>query len=167
MDALPLLLRYREAARHVWNCFLRPPDIVAAGPLLSEEADDDWEETRQVLFRAIVLRNTGSPAHAQARLRWLTPIDFLRVELRVDVPAMISRIKGQGSYWDHPLGRLSPGDDLRFIDFYDFDESGYRDFLYCQVEIRGSPQHPEVVGHLAMIEAQYLGAVPVENTTSA
>jgi hypothetical protein len=92
-------------------------------------------------------------------LRWLTAIDFLRVELQVEVPVMISRIKDQGSYWDHPLRRLAPGDDLRFIDFYDFDESGYRDLQYCQVEIRKSPQHPAVVGHIALIEVQYVTVV--------
>jgi hypothetical protein len=167
MDATPLLLSYREAARHLWNCFLREPDTFAAGPFPSDDTLDDWEELRQVLFRAIVLRKTGNAAHAEARLRWLTSIDFLRVEPRVDVPAMISRIKDQGSYWDHPLGRLSPGDDLRFIDFYDFDESGYRDLQYCQVEIRNSPQHPEVIGHLALIEVQYINVAVVESATAA
>ncbi len=85
----------------------------------------------------------------------------------MDVPAMISRIKDQGSYWDNPLRQLSPSDDLRFIDFYDFDESGYRDLQYCQVEITSSPQHPEVVGHLALIEVRYLGAVLVGGPTPA
>ena len=159
MDVTPLMLRYREAARHLWNCFLRAPDTLAAGSLPGDATLDDWEELRELLFRAIVLRHTGNPAHAAARLQWLTSIDFLRVHLSVETPAMVSRMTGQGMYWDHPLRTLAPDDDLRFIDFFDFDESGYRDLLYCQVEIRNSPRHPELAGHAALIEAQYVSVV--------
>ncbi|BDG01589.1 hypothetical protein [Anaeromyxobacter oryzae] len=164
-DVTQLLLRYREAARHLWNCFLREPETFAAATLAGDDARDDWEELKQVLFRAIVLRNTGSADHAAARLRWLTPIDFLHVTLRVEVPAMVSRKKDQGSYWDHPVDRLDPDDDLRFIDFYDFDESRHRDFQYCQAEIRNSQQHPEVIGHIALVEVQYVNVV-VEDPAS-
>jgi hypothetical protein len=158
MDVTPLLLRYREAARHLWNSSLREPDD-AAEALPVEGVLDDWEEVRQALFRALVLRSTGSAAHAEARLQWLTSFDFLRVRLSMETPALISRITGQGIFWDHPLRTLGPDDDLRFIDFFDFDEAGYRDFLYVQVEIRNSPSHPELAGHAALVEVQYVSVL--------
>jgi hypothetical protein len=148
-DVTHLLLSYRESVRHLWNCFLREDDTFASGSLASDAALDDWEELKQVLFRAIVLRKTGREEHAAARLQWLSPLSFLRVVTGPDVPAMISRTKGQGGYWDHPVQRLTADDDLRFIDFFEFDESRYLDLPYCQVAIQGSPQHPELVGHVA------------------
>jgi hypothetical protein len=28
------------------------------------------------------------------------------------------------TYWDHPIQRLGPTDDLQFMEFFDFDQSG-------------------------------------------
>jgi hypothetical protein len=65
---------------------------------------------------------------------------------------MISRTKPARTYWDNPIERLGPPDDLRFIDFFDFDQSGFLDFAYFRVTINGSERHPELAGHEALIE---------------
>jgi hypothetical protein len=155
-DVTGFMLRYREAARHLWNSFLReqPRDFPAA---------HDWEALKQVLFTALVLRNCGHDECAAALLgperygfSWLKPLTHLRVVLATEVPVMISRDPAKGGYWDHPVHRLGPEDaDLRFIDFFDFDDSGHIDFRYYLVSIESSARHTALAGHQALVEVSY------------
>jgi hypothetical protein len=117
-DVTSFVLRYREAARHMWNCFLR--DAPLDGPGLH-----DWESLKQVLFTALVLRNCGHDECAAALLAsdrygfsWIEPIAHLHVVPLGDVPILISRDPGPHcNYWDHAINRVGPNDvDLRFID---------------------------------------------------
>jgi hypothetical protein len=137
------LLRYREAARHLWNTFLRQDGTSGRGALPESGVLDDWDTLRKNLFSALVLRHTGE----RARLRV--------VPTTGNVPAMISRTRPARTYWDHPIQRLGPTDDLGFMEFFDFDQSGFLDFAYYRVSIDASEQHPDLVGHEALIEVQY------------
>ncbi|MBF5043638.1 hypothetical protein FGE12_14675 [Aggregicoccus sp. 17bor-14] len=153
------MMKYREAARHLWNTFLREEQTFSPQRLPSDEVLDDWEALQPLLFRALVLRHTGNEAHAAARLssgRRSEPLPFLRVVPTSDrVPAMVSRGKPAKTYWDHPVNRLGPEDDLRFIDFFDWDSSRFLDFAYYRVEIRACAREPGLVGHEALLEVQY------------
>jgi hypothetical protein len=145
------LLRYREAARHLWNTFLRGN----AGTLPDSARLDDWESLRDALFSALVLRHVNERLHPISLVK-RAPISFLRVvPTSPGIPAMISRTRPAKTYWDNPVQRLDPADDLRFIDFFDFDQSGFLDFAYYHVAIIGSVTHPELAGHEALIEVQY------------
>jgi len=153
-NVTPLVLRYREAARHLWNVFLREEATFGTGTLPVAMLDD-WDALKDLLFTALVLRHTGREAHAAARLLSPESLAFLRVvPTSPEVPAMISRHKPAGGYWDHPVCRLGPKDDLRFIDFFDFDQSGFLDFQYYRVSINGSDA-ADLVGRDALIEVQY------------
>ena len=154
-DVTLLMLRYREAARHVWNSFLSSESRLQ-GPGIH-----DWEALKQILFTALVLRNCGHDECAAALLApdrygfsWIKPIVHLHVVPVTDVPAMISRdATPHCGYWDHAIKRVSPNDvDLRFIDFFDFDQSGYVDFQYYLVSIESSSKYPNLQGHRALIE---------------
>jgi hypothetical protein len=137
------LLRYREATRHLWNTFLRQDGTSGLGSMTECDLLDDWESLQKTLFSALVLRHTGQRAHLRV------------VPTGAGVPAMISRAKPAQTYWDHSIRQLSPSDDLRFIDFFDFDQSSFLDFAYYRVSIHASEMHPELVGHEALIEVQY------------
>jgi hypothetical protein len=148
------VLRYREAARHTWNCFLRDEPTDAPG-------HHDWEALKQVLFTALVLRNCGYDECAAALLApdrygfsWIEPIVHLHVVPSGDVPIMISRDPGpHRRYWDHAVNRVGPNDvDLRFIDFFDWDETGHIDFRFYLVKIEGSIKYPTLIGHRALLE---------------
>lgn len=155
------ILAYREAARHLWNAFLWKGE--ASGALTSHAALHDWEALKQLLFTTLVLRASVPGDRAsillgedRLGLSWLDPIGFLKVVPRVECPVMISREPGRGGYWDHPIGRLGPGDaDLRFIDFFDWDQSGFLDFQYYLVAIESSVPHAALAGHRALVEVQY------------
>ncbi|HSF15220.1 MAG TPA: hypothetical protein VLK65_06675 [Vicinamibacteria bacterium] len=73
-----------------------------------------------------------------------------------NVPIMISRDLDGGPYWDHPIDQLGPDiADLRFIDFFDFEESGYLDFKYYRVRVQSSLRNAAPVGHHALLEVSY------------
>jgi hypothetical protein len=108
-----------------------------------------------MLFYALVLRHTGDQAHP-INLSERAPIPYLPVvPTSPEVPAMVSRTKPARTYWDNPVERLGPTDDLRFIDFFDFDQSGFLDFAYYHVSINGSERNTNLAGHEALIEVQY------------
>jgi hypothetical protein len=161
----PKVLQYREAARLIWNGFLREEDDLGAGPVSDDLLDDCWTALKRDLLAALALRGTGNDDHARALLdpqrstMWTRPIPFLRVAARdvpaPGVPAWVSRTPGHSGYWDHAVNRLDRGDDLRFIDFFDFGEAGYIDFKYFHVAVVSSKNHPEIAGHEALIEVQY------------
>lgn len=78
-DVTSFVARYREAARHIWNCLLREE-------ALDDPALHDWEGLKQVLFTAQVLRNCGHDECAAAPLApdrygvsWIKPIVHLHV----------------------------------------------------------------------------------------
>jgi hypothetical protein len=169
----PQILQYREAARVLWNSFLREKDALGGGAISSDGALHDWHALKHLLFTAIVLRGSkmeGSDAcflgSDRCALLWKDPTSFIRVVPHVDAPVMITRVPGDHGYWDHPVRRLGPEDaDLRFIDFFDFGQAGYLDFKYYVVSIESSVRHPVLAGHRALIEVQYAD-VFVDETVS-
>jgi hypothetical protein len=56
---------------------------------------------------------------------------------------MISRTPGLSGYW-HAVTRLGPDADLRFIGFFDFDQSLPRPSCF-HVAVTSCPRHPELV----------------------
>ena len=62
-DLTPRLLKFRGAARHLWNCFLREHERDTYVP--DDFILDRWEAIQDELFAALVLRYTrgcGPPA---------------------------------------------------------------------------------------------------------
>jgi hypothetical protein len=152
------MLKYREAARHVWNCFLWDDEDFLTGKFPDGFILDRWEAIQDELFAALVLRYTGDDTPEAVKLApgLAKPLRFLKVvPTSPEVPAFVSRTKPAQTYWDHPVRRLGPMDTLRFIGFFDWDKESYLDFKYFQVFIEASEQHPELAGHEALVEVQY------------
>lgn len=157
------ILKYREAARHLWNTYLRSAESFGGGPLPSHDTWHDWEDLRNLLFRALVVRGLDRPPQGEVRLSQRAPLPFLKVvPTSPQVPAMVSRHSPADGYWDHPVERLWPEDDLRFMDYFDFDDSGFLDFLYVRVAIMASARAPDLVGHDALVQVQYVNVFEVD-----
>jgi len=157
-DVTDLLNRYREGARLVWNNFLRDEDAYYD---LSNELTCDFNAIKRLLFTALVLRPfeqddflPGFVGQDHLFFSWVEPIPFLRVVPQAaGSPAMINRDAGaHHGYWDAPVTRIGSDADLRLIDYFDWDQAGYRDFHYYHVQIVSFPAHPELVRHDALIE---------------
>jgi hypothetical protein len=152
-DATDLVLRFREAARHLWNTGLANGDA---------DVQDEFDEICAVLFRVMVLRPLGRTDATLASSSRASPeaLRFLRVVPVIDVgtPILINREAGV-SYgrWDDPITSVKPNDvDLRFVRLFDWDESGQRDFEYILVVIEGFLKHEGMVGRHALIAPRHV-----------
>ncbi len=158
-DVTDLLNRYREACRFLWNNFLRDPDAHIGGGQyrvsLADERFCDFARMKEILFTALVLREIGREEFEPCFGAYDKPIPFLRVSARKDTRLMINRTLPQpyaNQYWDAPITRVPEKIDLAFIDYFDWNSSGYSDFAYYYVRIVGCSEHPEIVGRDALLE---------------
>jgi hypothetical protein len=151
MDVTTRLLTYREAARGLWNNFLRSE--------LRGEADFEavgrFHSICDALFEDLVIRPLGMvdvelPDHGEA-------YPFLEVRLSSpDAPVQVRRPTADGKYWDDPVKALrADGLRLQFINYYDFDDFGFIDFQYYRVRIAECAEQPHLVGREALLEVPY------------
>lgn len=54
-------------------------------------------------------------------------------------------------YWDNDPGLPRGANDLRFIQYFDFDERGWRDFYYAEVLVAACEGASGVVGRVALV----------------
>ena len=155
-----LMLTYREAARGLWNNFLR------------QEADFDrvdvFASIRSLLLDELVLKPLGKAGFKKAGVA--EPYPFLRVVPAVDpLPVQVNRpSQDHNMYWDDPVESLSAkGLSLLFIDFFDWDDFGYIDFRYYRVKVTACAEHPEVLGRQALVEVGYANVEFRDNDTSS
>lgn len=148
---------YRECIRHLWNTYFLNQ--------ISEEenwnAHDSFEEISTRLFSALVLTpiNKSSYSKSHAYDAHQNPLLFLHVvpSLEAGVPVKINREINASGYWDHPVHFVKPNDvDLRFIDFFDFDLLGYRDFEYCRVRIVGASESEDLIERDALLRCRHV-----------
>ncbi len=74
------------------------------------------------------------------------------------VPIMIQnpRAPHQRGYWDDPVDKIQrPDAELRYLDFFDWNDMAYADFQYYRVEIRSFDSRPHLVGREALLEHQH------------
>ena len=144
MDVTDLMLGFRETARGLWNCALRPG--------ADWDRVDVFRSIHQLLFDEMVLRGLGISRYQKGKDE---PYRFLHaIPIADPIPIEIHRAS-QGGYWDDPINRLSPkGLSLAIIEFFDFDELGYRDFVYYRVRVEACRDHPNLVGREALLQVQ-------------
>jgi len=150
-DVTALMDSYRECARHLWNCYF------AKDAELRQDWDlrDEFNAIAVGLFRSLVLRKLGRedaevvPDHIVAR----RPLLFLRLEPPVGSVIHVNRSAEMTSgYWDDPVNRVDPDAlDLRFVQYFDWWQLGFRDFAYYRVRIEGSRSHPDLIGRDALV----------------
>jgi hypothetical protein len=156
-DVTTLMDRYRECARHLWNVYFLEQARKASDA--AWDVRDDFARVCQLLFSALVLVPLGKDEDEKAAEydQAKKPLSFLHVVPLPEtaIPIDINREKVRSGYWDHPVNRVYAQDvDLRFIDFFDFDLLGFRDFEYYQVRIVEA-RDKDLVGREALIECRY------------
>ena len=152
-DVTDPMYRYREACRLLWNGSLR--DFDADERIhLDDERYCDFARLRGDLFVALVLRDIG---HADATVRFQTMdasvFPFLRIVATPRTQILVNReaVHHGNPYWDGLPNAVPDEIDLRFIDYFDWDEVGYRDLAYYEARIVGCAAHPDIVGRNALL----------------
>ncbi len=166
MDVTVLMNRYRECARHLWNtCILNHIETKYMLDVI-----DKYDIICCHLFELIVLEPSGI-----ADKKKFTSEQFLEPLLSLQIvpipvsgaPINVNRTDKPSGYWDHNADRVKSSDvDLRFIDFFDFNIQGYRDFEYYRVRILNAPDKT-IVGRDALIKTSYTSVRQVETNSNA
>lgn len=153
-----LLNSFREASRVLWNNFFRT-DVQAP------ERVDEFDRVRLILFRELVLSHLGAAGTTLAPelsldhfvVEPVDPVLFIRVQPVADhLPLFVNRDQLQGPYWDAEPRTISANDcELAFIDYFDFDAQGFRDFRYYRVRLERCRNHPNIAGRNALIAVEH------------
>ncbi len=147
---------YRECARHLWNIFF----IDLLDTERQWDIADEFEDICLSLFTSLVLNPIGCTRQKKSAgyERDPEPIPCLKVVPVPDLDSssiLINRdpMKASG-YWDYPVANLLPHDmDLRFIDCFDFDRLGHKEFEFYLVQIVDSPSYPDIISRKALVRA--------------
>ena len=151
-NATDLFLRYREVVRGAWNLGFRVE--LTNGPA-DYRAVEIFQNAAARLFKGMVLWPLGLPA--RVRDPW-TPGDAGSFEVRVRndraTQLLVDRYLPTSPHhaFGSPTVSIRPGDcDLRFLEWFDWEQLGVRDFAYLKVLITRFPGHPEFEGRYALV----------------
>lgn len=152
VDVTREMLNYREAARHLWAAHFLP----VMDPKRLHCAVHQFADVCSMLYIWLV----AQPRHLQVGCwREFEPTPWnLRVIIEHDrvVPIQVSRNKGEHTYWDYPLEKVSgAGLEFEFQGFLDWDEIDHRDFEYAKLRITRFDGNEALVDHLALIKPMY------------
>lgn len=158
LDVTPLFVAFRETTRHLWNSAFYRPDADRDG--MAWDRRDAFSRVATELFSAIVLEPLGVNEQRLPRMSEAHPAAMTCVEVEptsvTGVPIMINRASPRTGYWDDPVRQIAPGEvRMQFVQFFDWDQIGARDFQYAETLIVDFPAHPELVGRHALIEFGY------------
>ncbi len=160
IDITEHLQRCREAVRSLWNSFLRPASSEEGkDPQSVWDRVDSLDEIRTILFREMVLEPIGQRTFARENSHAAYP--FINLIPRApDIPIMVnSSPEALSGYWDDPVNRIgSIGTQLLFVDYFDWDDTAFRDLQYYLAQFAKFEQHPHLTGRYALIEARHVRA---------
>ncbi len=156
MDDITIRMeRVSMCLRDLWNTyFYVGDDSMSSYP---HEVQDLFEEIEVRLFGALFLFDLERLA-SMGRFR-AEPLPFLIVvPARDGTPLLINRPRTDGNwYWDAFHGRVGPTEvTLHFIEWFDWNRYGQRDFQYYLVNVVKFPDRPEFEGRGALIASSRL-----------
>ena len=151
-DCSRLFWSYRELARHIWNSGFWPsPD------LRNFSCVHFYRDAVGRLFEAMVLvplgyddpriQNSGIPGEGNAFF----------VESKQRLSILVDRHAQDSSFHEYSQAIGLPPEsryDLRFLRFFDWDQMSHLDFRFLEVRIEQADLHPDLVGHLALVEVE-------------
>lgn len=148
---------YRECARHLWNTYFLTQ---LSDDVSHWDISDEFEDICSMLFSSLVLNPIGATEHKKSPGYESNPQPLLCLHIvpisdvgETSIHINREKMKAYG-YWDYSINGLSPLDiDLRFIDCFDFDKLGYKNFEYYMGRVVHSPTHLELIGRNALVRA--------------
>jgi hypothetical protein len=144
LDITAKMNAYRELCRITWNNFFLPD-----APGLAEV--DAFDDLRGCIFTALVTRHCPGVEKSTLGTNALQ----LRVIPDADlIPIMVNRPSVDGNlYWDESAASSVPKSaTLLYLDVFDWDLQGHREFHYYLVRVIQWADHPELAGRDALVE---------------
>ena len=143
-----LIENYRLALRDLWNKHLRPPHVAA-----DRDSVRDLDSLKLPLFRTLVLRRLDPKDTSPLRIFG----DRFRVVAQQDSgvlgPILPLGAGVDGRQMSAVHGPFAPGElSLALLDFFDWDQTGRRDFRYYRVRVDRCDQQPHLVRHEAIVD---------------
>ncbi len=150
-DITALMLQYRACCLAIWNdhCQALP------APVNHWDRLDAFDDITVKLFNMMVLSNVDNILDIDKSPSYMENLNVLpELRVRINAPVAIARSK-EHSPWDHPVTVVDDEQtDFRFVDFFDFNRQGLLRFEFYRVRIVSSIDHPEVIGHDALLNVE-------------
>jgi hypothetical protein len=160
-DITDLFFAYRECARNLWNVYFYPQLCKYENESRGKwDISDEYDDICTRLFNMLVLcpieKTNYQKTASYESIKETLP--FISIVPKGEVPILINREKNNSmGYWDYPMKSINPSDaEMLFVDYFDFDKLGYRDFEYYQVRIIASNECPDLIDRDALIAPQYV-----------
>lgn len=143
---------FREAARHLWNAYLREGS--------EWETHENFQKICELLFEEIVVCKIDAEFELNNIYGYqgeYAPEYQVFVDHQGKLPLMVNRDLKASGYWDFPLEWIPPEipNDMRLIEFFDFDQLGWRTFEFYRVRILKCESHPEIEQRDALIKCHH------------
>ena len=143
---------FREAARHLWNSYVRSE--------ATWDTADEFAKVANILFIECALGRAGveaRPIPMQHGTEILTEYRLF-ADHAGKLPLHANRDIPASGYWDHPVEWIPPEvkQIIHPICFFDFDVLGWRRIQYYRARIVESSSHPDLNGRDALIECTYV-----------
>lgn len=148
MEIDEAMIKFRIASREVFNNYFR-----VFGPREQALAmADRFSDIEALLFERLVLEPLEFPI-----VRYGGVQSNIRVKIRFGKHGtiMLNREINSG-YWDHPVKEFTTDVELLFVSFFDFDPIVCCDNQYVMVQVHSWPQHEDLIGKRALVEAAYM-----------
>ena len=162
INVTPLVARYRDAARTLWNSgFLPLWESDADFPGFTQMSDwdfrDRFEDLCVELFSALVLAPAGAPSLKiwPAYRGDAVPLSELRVIPNGNVELLVAESEGNSfQSYDRELTNSRDVElDMRFLSFFDYDVRNIRDLEYCHAVIVAHDERPQYVGRNVLVRS--------------
>jgi hypothetical protein len=174
-DVTELFQIYRECVRHLWNShFVRTCKTNNTNDGSQDRFDirDRFAALSSTLFDEVVLRPTRLLRYSRYS-EYSMPYPFKEAlrpfQIQADGGECTLLIENKrpddgNTYWDHPLRKIDPRlIDLRFIDYFDWDSTGWRDYEYFRVNIASCAKDKLVEGRQALVKVNKMRVLVVSD----
>ena len=139
--------RYKESIRNLWNTYFYNNGTAGW------DDHEFFEDIDKLLFEKLIITDILEIKEVKYDLA----LKLFRLKGTDNgLPIMINRT-GDGGAWDHPITALIHDEyEIQYESYFDWDQLGIKDCRYIMSKILYSKMHPEIIGHKALIESQYV-----------
>jgi hypothetical protein len=140
--------RFRLASRELFNHYFHESTHDEELWVMNER----FTTLEEQMFNALVTEPADIAAIIYGKLQ---PGIAVGLRLGEFAPWMLNREIDSG-YWDYPIQEFTQEVVLHFKEYFDWDQTDFKDYRYVRVVIAAWPSHPELIGKHALVESHHV-----------